>query len=342
MRRRNVRSRGCLGSRTPETAGGMGRWLLLVFALVVAMATGSCTEIESRSRAADPASRNEPDGQSTEMQGPPDCGEPRTTGIVSSGSIRECSGLAHSRSQPVIWLHNDSGDGPRFYAIDTTGSLRATVRLAGAVARDWEDIAVGPCPGGGDAVFLGDIGDNLRVRYGIRVYRVPEPRLAAEPREIQLLVEQYDVLELWYPDGPHDAEAMFVTPETGDVYVLTKETEGHSGLYRASFPAVSSRASMTRVLQLNFGAGELSGSPSPTAGDMSSDGSRILVRTYDRVFLFANAAGSDPGSLLATHPYRLPAPTQAHGEAIAFAPDGRSYYTLSEGTAQPLQRVDCR
>ena len=52
-----------------------------------------------------------------------------------------------SRAQPgVLWSHNDSGDGPNLNAIDQSGRLLAIVPVANAVARDWEDIASGPCP----------------------------------------------------------------------------------------------------------------------------------------------------------------------------------------------------
>ena len=66
---------------------------------------------------------------------------------VLPDALRESSGLAVSRRQPgVLWSHNDSGDGPNLYAIDLSGRLLATIPVANAAARDWEDIASGPCP----------------------------------------------------------------------------------------------------------------------------------------------------------------------------------------------------
>ena len=69
--------------------------------------------------------------------------------------LRESSGLAVSRMQPgVLWSHNDSGDAPTLYAIDVKGHLLATVAVANVVARDWEDIAAGPCPADEDTHCL--------------------------------------------------------------------------------------------------------------------------------------------------------------------------------------------
>ena len=52
--------------------------------------------------------------------------------------------------------------------------------------------------------------------------RFAEPDLSG-PRGQQLDVEAVEEFRLTYPDGPHDAEAMFVDLATGDLYIVTKE-----------------------------------------------------------------------------------------------------------------------
>ena len=60
--------------------------------------------------------------------------------------LAESSGIVVSRAQRgVYWTHNDSGDGANLYAIDIAGKLLATFKVAGAEARDWEDMSSGPC-----------------------------------------------------------------------------------------------------------------------------------------------------------------------------------------------------
>jgi hypothetical protein len=69
------------------------------------------------------------------------------TGTFRSARLIESSGVAASRTHAgILWTHNDSGDGPNLYATDLHGTDRGAVRVPGAAAVDWEDIALGPCP----------------------------------------------------------------------------------------------------------------------------------------------------------------------------------------------------
>ena len=71
------------------------------------------------------------------------------TARFRSPRVRESSGVAVSRAhRGVLWTHNDSGDDAYVYATDLAGTDRGVVRIRGARAVDWEDIALGPCPTG--------------------------------------------------------------------------------------------------------------------------------------------------------------------------------------------------
>ena len=91
--------------------------------------------------------------------------------------IVESSGISASRrNTKLFWTHNDSGDGPFIYAFDRRGKHRGVWRVVGAKAVDWEDMAIGPGPNRGKSyLYLGDIGDNLKTREEMIVYRVVEP-----------------------------------------------------------------------------------------------------------------------------------------------------------------------
>ena len=92
-------------------------------------------------------------------------------GIMPS-ELRESSGLGISRTYGgVIWTHNDSGDRPRFFAIDSTATILATFDVAGAGARDWEAMELGPCPGQSDAscLYMADFGDNSFQRESVTI-----------------------------------------------------------------------------------------------------------------------------------------------------------------------------
>src|SRR5262249_7387635 len=116
------------------------------------------------------------DSGSAEIQCPT-YGPAVEAGTVDSDAIFEASGLVASRAHSgVWWVHNDSGDSARVFAISSEGALLGTFQLAGASAQDWEDIALGPGPKSGvDYLYLGDIGDNGEARENIVVWRLEEP-----------------------------------------------------------------------------------------------------------------------------------------------------------------------
>src|SRR3954471_8051797 len=76
-------------------------------------------------------------------------GLPTQIGTISASVLPEVSGIVDGRATPnTFWVHNDSGDTARFYAINHQGTLLGTFPLADAPSGDWEDIAIGPKPSG--------------------------------------------------------------------------------------------------------------------------------------------------------------------------------------------------
>ncbi|MBL8943983.1 MAG: hypothetical protein JNK45_12585 [Myxococcales bacterium] len=253
-------------------------------------------------------------------------------GVVGDAAIVETSGLVASRAHAdVLWLHNDSGDGARAFAIGTDGAVLGQISIGGALALDWEDAALGPGPDAGvDYLYFGDIGDNLMFRAFITAYRVAEP----DPRRLGGQVTA-TALNLHFPDGSHDAEALMSDPWTGDLYVVSKVDSGQSGVYRAAFPqSVGMTNELELVASITFGVDPLPGSPLVTAGDIAADGSLVVLRTYSSVFGWRRGADMTIGEAFATEPCPLPAMDEPGGEAIAVGAGG--YYTISEGAMIPV------
>ena len=158
-----------------------------------------------------------------------------TPGKIADDQINELSGIVSSRrTTGVWWVHNDSGDSARLFAIGNDGRSLGEFRLAGAKATDWEDIGIGPGPKAGVAyLYVADIGDNAEARLSVQLYRVPEPAVdPAKPAPSPRTLDGGETLTLTYPDGPHNAEAFFVDPKTGRLYIVSKRI-GAAGLYRA-------------------------------------------------------------------------------------------------------------
>jgi hypothetical protein len=258
-----------------------------------------------------------------------------TAGTLQDPALVEVSGLAASaKNASTLWAHNDSGDTARLFAITPSGATRAVYTLTGATAIDWEDMAIGPGPASGTPyLYAGDIGDNAQARSDVAVYRVPEPTVTdggAQP------LAGVDRLTLRYPDGPHDAEAMFVDPRSGELYLIQKSIGGGAvGIYRAPANlAAGSTTVMTRAGTLALPTGLAN---AVTAADITPDGDTIAVRSYGGVRLYSRTTSTVPAAL-GLGPCAGPIPAEGQGESVAFQPDGRAYSTVSEGASAQLHR----
>jgi hypothetical protein len=256
---------------------------------------------------------------------------PREVGRVRAPELREISGLAASRRNPeVLWVHNDGG-AKQAYAISTAGALIAEVRMRKKID-DIEDIAVGPgTQDGVDYVYVGDIGDNESNRRKIQLVRFPEPDLAGKSKA-ELRAEGVEVFELKYPDGPHDAEALMVDPVLGDALIVSKE-KGRSRLY--SIALGSLREDSPNGLEL---AGYLN-VDGVSGGDISASGNLIALRSEERGWVWSRRPDETVFAAMQRAPRIVLARgrTQSqNGESIGFHPEGRRYYTISEGPLEPI------
>jgi hypothetical protein len=239
----------------------------------------------------------------------------RVTGeIARLHELPEASGVAASRRTPgVFWAHNDSGE-PVIVALDERGMATRRVRVAGAEVDDWEDIAVGPCPQG-SCVYIADIGDNGTRRDHITLYRVPEP--AAQ----DAATKSAEVFEAVYPDGAHDAEALFVTSES-DAYIITKGDPGPVRLYRFPRPlAPGKRVQLEPVGAPLINAKKVDAKDRPTAADASADGTWVAVRTTHAV-VFHRTADLIAGRWREAFRTDVTSLKEPRGEGVTFATDG--------------------
>jgi hypothetical protein len=190
--------------------------------------------------------------------------------------------------------------------------------------RDWEDIAVGPGPVPGKSyVYVGDIGDNNSQNPSVLIYRFPEPDLTGKTLPVTMNIDSLDIIELKYPDGPRNAETLMVDPLTKDIYIASKENN-ISNVYVARYPqSIKSATVMTPVVQLYMNK--------LTAGDISPDGTEILLRNNGQIWYWKLPGGTSISAGLLTAPRIAPyANNEPQGEGICFAADDSGYYTDTE------------
>ncbi|MCA1632181.1 MAG: hypothetical protein LC802_00330 [Acidobacteria bacterium] len=275
-------------------------------------------------------------------------GSPERIAKLEDDAIRESSGIVASRRNAgLLWTHNDSGDGPYLYAFDRRGSKRGVWLVAGARARDWEDIAAGPGPAEGRTyLYIGDIGDNDRAREQLVVYRVAEPEVApadaGSSKKSPRQTEAAEAIRLKYPDGRHDAEALMVHPRTGDLYVVTKEALGAAGIYKLSAPYTTAPVNtLQRVGKVGL-PGLFGGLI--TGGDISPDGAHVVLCDYRNAYELSLPTAPAPAAAVFDTVWKQPPllielGERAQGESICYGTDGSAVYATSEKRPSPLIEV---
>jgi hypothetical protein len=287
-------------ARRPPPAAIAGR---AAAAVTAALAIAACGGGGARPSASPSASARPSPAATPALCGPL---RARVVARVAAPALTEASGLVLARGE--LWTHNDSGGPATLFALSTRGKPLREVPVPGARNVDWEDIAAH-----GGTLYVGDIGDNGAARPGVVVYRVV-PGSPAQP------------IAMRYPDGPHDAEALLV--DRGKLVIVTKDASGEAGVYVASGPGTLRHAG---TLSLGLGG-------AVTAGD--SAGRTIVLRTYDRAFVWTRRRGESVARALRRRPCTAGASLigEGQGESLALARDGRSFYTLPEGASPALRR----
>jgi len=296
----------------------------------------------------------------------------RILGTVQDAELDEISGAVLSRRQPgVLWVEEDSGNPLRVYALAGDGSLKGAVDL-GLPPQKWpfgdlEDIALGPgSEPGRSYLYVGDIGNNPSSpdKTGVPIYRFPEPDVGSlSPDAIdQLGPAGVGKITLTYPDGPHDAESLFVDPVSGRIFIVTKEYEPKtyvprpSGVYRApAHLAGGDDKVLERVATIDFtklptGSVQCHFSYAdnwrvPTAAAISADGSVIAIREYCSLHLWTRSPGESVAKALSRSPAcQVPFASGPQGEAVGIGKSGGSWRVLllSEGVHPSIFGIKAR
>ncbi|HUG44588.1 MAG TPA: hypothetical protein VMN76_10150 [Acidobacteriota bacterium] len=210
--------------------------------------------------------------------------------IVPSGrlmhpEIQESSGIVASRQfQGVLWTHNDSRNPPQIFAVKRSGQFIRKYHLEGAENIDWEDIALDES----NNLFILENSSRTDPQKRTLIYIVPEPNPF---QNTQSAVTPAGVLSVRFPnEAAYDCEALFVWKGNG--YLVTKSWDG-------SLPKIFrfqiEQGDGTAVYE-----GEVPVHTMVTGGDISTDGTRIILISYLALLLFDGPG--DPVEMLRTHP----------------------------------------
>jgi len=281
--------------------------------------------------------------------GPEVCEAPVSLAALPE-ELYEASGIIRDpRRHDLFWIHNDSGNSPEIYGVDLSGKVVSVVPLLGVANRDFEDIAIGPCPDG-TCLYLADIGDNLAVFASVLIHRLPLPDLPpSEGTEVRQspAIEPNATWRLVYEDGPRDAEALAVDAKRSELVVVSKGRNDEIVLY--AIPLADLRANLAdtdtlrRIGRLRLPIGTNS-SQFVTAADLSPDASTLVVRSYTTLYQFAWEGSSALDTATVPGWASLMSAREAQGEGVSWDSFGEYVMLVSEGrgtTPPSLSRLHC-
>ncbi len=223
---------------------------------------------------------------------------------LKHGPLKEVSGITRSSYAGVFWVHNDSGDKARIFAITLDGEpvippflkprfmdhVWPGLAVLNAWNVDWEDIT---CANG--RIYIAEMGNNGNGRRDLGVYELAEPNPFAvdRTRAVRFLPVRYPDQNAYPGENWHfDCEALFVAD--GKLHFLTKHRKRGeilgwapgTKLYRLDTESTTDVNVLTligRRLDLRM----------PTAADLSPDGQRLAVLTYMAVWVFERPEDDD-------------------------------------------------
>ena len=265
--------------------------------------------------------------------------------VLADKRIHESSGMVRSmRHQGIFWTHNDSGGEPCLFAFNLQGETVAKVRVPKAANFDWEDLTCGPDEEGRPCLLIGDIGDNLKVRASLQIYRIPEPDLPVEAgKEVESA--EPEIWHLGYPDRRYNAECLMMHPKTHEIYILTKEESGDSVLFKLPAGRVAGQGlKLEKVMDLQFPVRAREGKRPAMAcqtssGDFSPDGRRLVIASYSYLQEWRLREGEALAESLKAPPQLILPPLTRQMEAVCYDEDNASLWFTSELLPTPLYRL---
>jgi hypothetical protein len=268
--------------------------------------------------------------------------------ILDDDRVDESSGLAFSLRRPgYVWTHNDSGDKARLFAFDLSGKSAGQVELKSKMkVNDWEDMAV-MVRGGVSQIVVADCGDNRAKRRSISLIIFDEP----DPTRSTKL-KRFQEIQVRYPDGAHDCEAIAVDADANNVLLFTKSALPICQVFAVEIPSPSLDDGPEDATAEDP-PGEITARlidtlaiPMVTGADIDQQSGTLWLSSYLGALRYPGHLNRhDRKNLslrqqLAQNPIVVKLPAWKQIEAIAVDPSGDVWVT-SEGKRAPLGRLKC-
>lgn len=209
---------------------------------------------------------------------------PRVTGSLPA-SLYESSGLENGPDR-TLWTHNDSGNEPIIYQIDSTGKILREVRLANAANIDWEDVAQDDRGN----LYVGDVGNNSNARRNLAIYRISAIDLAlSDTVSVDTIRFSYADQRAFPPANNelnYDVEAIFWVNDSIHIFTKNRTSPFNGWVYHYMLPDQPGSYVITKVDSFNTGGAQKENFWI-TAADVSDDGKKMVLLSSDKMWIFS-------------------------------------------------------
>ncbi len=259
----------------------------------------------------------------------------------STSEPEEISGMACSRTtKGYYWVNSDNGNNA-IYALGPDGKTKFTVILSNVSMRDWEDICIATVEGK-NYILVGAFGDNdLAYKDDYYIYRFEEP-VVKEGSSKSVTVE---IIRFGYPNGSaFNAETIMYDPVGNQIYIVNKIKDEINTIFSLPYKAsYSGKQTLTKVQDLGKKGEKFN---FLTAGDISADGTHILIKNKTDVLYWKRKGSEDLSITFARDPEHIKAYSEeTQGEAIAWNHDASAFYTCSDvktkDDTNPIYKYTC-
>lgn len=272
-----------------------------------------------------------------------DAPQAHLVGALLDGTLDETSGLAASRThRDVLWLVEDGGNPAQLHAISKRGRRLASFKVDGVPATDWEDLAAFDLDGT-HYLLIADTGDNGGLRHTLLLHVLAEPQVLTDGATLS---PAWSIAFRW-PDGARDCEAVAVDAVRGQILLVTKKRQppqlfalplrpGLPGVQTARALGTVERAPGPAAEELRQHPGSAPVRHQVTAADLSPDGRRLALLTYQQALLYTRKADESWAMALRRAPQLRSLPWLHQAEALGWAADGSGLYATGEFSPSPL------
>lgn len=204
-------------------------------------------------------------------------------------ALKECSGIVMV-NRNKMWAHNDGGNAPVLFAVDSLGKILETKRVVGAANVDWEDICRDE-----KYFYIGDFGNNANKRKGLQIYRILNPDSVKDDRVKSETIE-FSYADQVFPTSEnkmnYDVEAMVNFNDSLFLFTKNRTKPFNGYVYVYKLPAKPGKYQLSKTDSLFLGKSNAF-EYMITSAAISPNKKNLVLLSYNKLWIFSCFEGSN-------------------------------------------------